>query len=449
VVISATSSDAGKTMVTSAILRILRDRGYRVQPFKVGPDYIDPMYLTKASGRACRNIDSWLMSREAIYYNLVSGCQGADLAVIEGVRGLYEGASPIRDVGSTAHVAKILSAPVILVVNCESLTRSVAAQVIGFKSMDRRLRIEGVILNKVRDEKHEEKIKRALRYYADVPVIGVLHRSPLLHVKKRHLGLLMPHEIEEVDEVIESAAKMLESSLDLDKLIEIMNSSPEIYSDFKLDAPSDGERIRIGVFMDAAFSFYYHENLEILRKMNAEIVPINSLSDRSLSNDIAGVLIGGGYPEVFAKELEENQSLRFSIKERACDGMPIVGECGGLMYLCEHVTYGGRTYKMAGVFDGAVYFSKRVVSYVRLKTKVDCPIAKKEDVLKGHEFHYSYIDNISAKFAFRVLRGKGIKDKMDGALEYETLGMFTHIHYLSCPDVPKNFLASCRRYLHR
>ena len=434
-------------MVTSAMLRILRRKGYRVQPFKVGPDYIDPMYLTRASGRACRNLDSWLMSRDAIYHNLVAGCEGADLAVIEGVRGLYEGASPVKDPGSTAHVAKMLSAPVVLVVNCESLTRSVAAQILGFRSLDRKLRISGVILNYVRDERHEEKIRRAVQHYAGVPVLGVLYRSPLLHIRKRHLGLLTPHEIEGVDGVMESAASMLERSLDLDRLMEAMDSCPELHDDFRLEAPGGGEGVRVGIFLDPAFSFYYPENLEMLRRMGAELVPVNSLSDGRLGDDLAGVLIGGGYPEIFARELEGNRSLRLSLKKRASEGMPVVGEGGGLLYLCESMTYGGRTYRMAGVLDGTAYFSSRVVGYVKLRARVECPIAGKGDKLRGHEFHYSRVRDLPADFAFQVLRGEGIGNGMDGALVYNTLGMFTHLHYLSCPEVPRNFLASCRRYL--
>lgn len=449
VIISANNSDAGKTIITSAILRILKNKGYRVQPFKIGPDYIDPMYLTKASGRACRNIDSWIMSKDMILYNLIKSYENTDFIIIEGVRGLYEGSSPIRDIGSTAHIAKISSTPIILVMNCRGLTKSIAAQIIGFKSLDKKLRISGVILNNVKDKIHEEKIRRAINYYTNIPIIGVLYYSPLLNIKKRHLGLITPNEIREINDVIENASKLLEPNLDIDKLIEIMNSSPEIHSNFEFNFLNN-EKIKIGVLMDCVFSFYYYENLEILRKMNTELIFINSLSDNYISDEISGILIGGGYPEVFAEELEKNQSLYSSIKKKALDEMPIIGECGGLMYLCKSINYNERKYKMIGIFDGDVYFSdKVVVSYVKLETKINNIISKEGDIIKGHEFHYSYIENISSDFVFYVKRGKGIKNKMDGAFIHKTLGMYTHLHYLSCPNVPKNFIIHCKNYIHK
>lgn len=446
-IISATSSDSGKTLITAAILKIMKERGLKVQPFKVGPDYIDPMYLSKVSGRACRNLDSWIMDEDTVRRVFASGSEGADFSLIEGVRGLYEGESPVGDVGSTAHIAKILSAPVILVLDCKSLNRSAAAQIIGFQSMDKNVNIVGVILNNVRDHLHEEKLRKAIEHYTKVPILGILYRSQALFIKKRHLGLITPHELSNVESIINEAAKLLEPCLDFERFLEFMEASPEIDVELR-QILSKGEKTKIGVFMDAPFSFYYYDNLDTLKQMGAEISVINSLLDKDIESDIAGILIGGGYPEVFAKELEANQSLRHSIKERVSDGMPVVGECGGLMYLCNSINYDGEKHRMVGVFGGDVYFSSqpRALSYVELKAVAENPISDVGAMLRGHEFHYSYIENISSEFAFKVIRGKGISDGMDGALTQKALGMYTHLNYIACPKVPAKFISACREY---
>ncbi|MDH5806392.1 MAG: cobyrinate a,c-diamide synthase [Candidatus Methanomethylicaceae archaeon] len=446
IIISATSSDSGKTLITTAILKILRKRGYVVQPFKVGPDYIDPMYLSKASERPCRNLDSWIMNENIIKKIFLSSCKGVDFAIIEGVRGLYESESPINDIGSTAHIAKILSTPVILVLNCHSLNRSAAAQVIGFRIMDKNIEIAGIILNNVKDSLHEEKIRRAIQYYTNVPILGVLYRSQELFIKKRHQGLITPNEFN-INEIINKAAIMLEQNLEIEKLLEIMKSCPELNIEELYEEKIRKEEIKIGVFMDSAFSFYYYDNLYMLKTLGAEISIMNSLSQEKIDEDISGILIGGGYPELFAKELEMNQSLRNSLKKKIQDEMPIVGEGGGLTYLCKSINYNGKNYKMIGAFDGDVYFNnKPKVSYVELKGISGSPISKIGDTLRGHEFHYSYIENISSNFVFDVLRGEGIKERKDGALVHNTLGMYTQLHYFACPKVPLNFISACKTY---
>ncbi|MCQ8892610.1 MAG: hydrogenobyrinic acid a,c-diamide synthase (glutamine-hydrolyzing), partial [Candidatus Methanosuratincola sp.] len=411
IVLSAGGSDSGKTIVTAALLRILGAKGYRVQPFKIGPDYIDPMYHRLASGRPCRNLDSWIMDEMTVVSSFASGSIGSDLAVIEGVRGLYEGESPVGDEGSTAHVAKILKSPVVIVLNCHSLTRSAAAQLIGLRAMDNQVQIAGVILNKVSDARHEEKLRRAISHYAGIPILGSLSRSPRLEIKKRHLGLTTSHEFPEALEVIKSAAEQLEEGLDLERILEIAKQAPPI--DYMPEArPFEGERVRIGVFMDGPFSFYYHENLSALREMGAEIAVVDSLSDRGLGDDLSGVLIGGGYPEIFSKELEANYQMRRSLKERIMDGLPAIGECGGLMYLCRSIERNGEKRQMVGVFDGDVVMHEKpkALSYVALEASRSSVIADQGAALRGHEFHYSSIEGLSSELSFRVLRGKGIRD---------------------------------------
>ncbi|NHV60242.1 MAG: hydrogenobyrinic acid a,c-diamide synthase (glutamine-hydrolyzing) [Candidatus Verstraetearchaeota archaeon] len=450
IILSAGGSDSGKTIVTAALLRILSSKGYKVQPFKVGPDYIDPMFLKLAAGRPCRSLDSWIMDKKTVLSSFVSGSITSDIAVVEGVRGLYEGESPVGDRGSTAHIAKIIKSPVIIVLNCHSLTRSAAALLMGLKAMDRQVSIAGVILNKVKDIRHEEKLKRAISHYTNIAVLGCLYRTPFLEIKKRHIGLTMPHETPEVAEKIKVAAELLEENLELEAILEIAKTAPPIEQE-PVVYLNEAEGIVVGVFMDGAFSFYYHENLSILKEMGAKISVIDSLSDQSIKDEISGLIIGGGYPELFSKELEENAQMRRVIKERIMDGLPVIGECGGLMYLCRSIEWAGVRRSMVGIFDGDVIMHQepQALSYVELESVRSSPIASTGRILRGHEFHYSSIQGISSEFAFRVLRGKGIRDRMDGAVCQSAVGMYTHLHYSAFPEIPAKFLSECKAYSHR
>lgn len=453
VVLSSNSSDAGKTLVTMAILWLLTKRGYKVQPFKVGPDYIDPGYHTIASGIASRNLDSWIMNEDTIKNSFVKSAAKADLAVIEGVRGLYEAESPINEKGSTAHIAKILRAPVIIVMNCQSITRSAAAILLGLKAFDKYVNVSGVILNKVSDKRHENKLRAAISHYTRIPVLGVIYRNPSLAIPKRHLGLLTVQENVETIKVIESIGLMLEESLDLDGLLGIMKNAPQLEPPEDKPTPKKlKSNITIGVFNDPAFTFYYADNIEALRSCGVKVKLINSLSDSNIGDDTSGLIIGGGYPEVFAQQLEANSALRADVKRRAENGMPIIGECGGLMYLCNSINFKGSKMNMTGVFNGEVLMCDKpqALSYVLLEAKTNSPIAEFGDQIKGHEFHYSTIQNLKeTKFVFNVLRGKGIINSMDGVLYKQTMGMYTHLHYRACPKVVLKFVKSCQSYSHK
>jgi len=453
IVISSNSSDSGKTLATIGLLWLLRKKGYKAQPFKVGPDYIDPGYHTVASGAASRNLDSWIMEETTIKSSFTKASAGSDCAVIEGVRGLYEGASPLEETGSTAHIAKMLKAPVILVLDCMSITRSAAAYILGLKAFDKDVNIAGVILNKVSDKRHEEKLKSAILHYTKTPVLGVIYRSPSFNLQKRHLGLLTVQENIDALKIIESIGLSLQESLNLESILSIMNTAPPI------EAPEE-ERlfysevcdVKIGVFMDPAFTFYYPENIEAMNRYGAEVRKINSLSDAEIGDDVSGIVIGGGYPEVFAQMLEANSSLRKDIKKRSNDGMPIIGECGGLMYLCNSIEFANSKKKMSGIFEGEIVIRDKpqALSYVLLESKAANPVGDQGDMLKGHEFHYSEIQGLKeTNFVFKVLRGRGICNSMDGLLFNSTLGMYTHLHYLAYPKTANKFVASCRSYMRR
>ncbi len=453
VVISANGSDAGKTLVTTALLWLLNKHGYRVQPFKVGPDYIDPGYHTIASGVPSRNLDSWIMNEETIKRSFIKSAAKADLAIIEGVRGLYEAESPLDEHGSTAHIAKILNAPVIIVLNCQSITRSAAANLLGLKAFDKNVQVAGVILNKVSDKRHEDKLRSAISYYANIPVLGVVYRDSSFAIPKRHLGLLTVQENAETLRVIESVGLMLEETFDLEGLLNIMKTAPPLEAPEEEKVPDNsGPNVTVGVFTDSAFTFYYADNIDALRQCGVNVHTINSLSDTNVGDDTSGLIIGGGYPEVFARQLEANSSLRKDVKDKSDNGMPIIGECGGLMYLCNSITTGGSKMRMAGVFNGeAVMRDKpQALSYVLLESTAANPIAEQGDRLKGHEFHYSAIQNLNeTNFMFKVLRGKGINNSMDGLRYNETLGMYTHLLYLACPKTVRKFVNSCQSYRHR
>lgn len=393
-----------------------------------------------------------MMDEASIKRSFIAAAAGADLSIIEGVRGLYEGASPTSDEGSTVHLAKILRSPVVVVLNCQSLTRSAAAMVLGLKAMDREADIAGIILNKVSDKRHEEKLRAAISYYTSTPIIGAIYRDSSLILPKRHLGLLTVQENYDVMKVIKSMGLILEECLDIEMLLKIMHAAPE------LEVPNEGTDdhirfpgIRIGVFMDPVFTFYYPENLESLKRFGVEILFINSLADHSLG-DISGLIIGGGYPEVFATELEGNQPLRTSVKKASSDGMPVIGECGGLLYLSKSITIGKSKWSMVGALDGEAVMceSPQALSYTALQSSCSNPIADQGDIVRGHEFHYSRLEGIGdARFAFKVLRGKGINGSMDGIMSYNTLGTYTHFHCLAYPKMPLNLIKSCVAYNRR
>ena len=437
VVLAGTGSAVGKTTIATGIMKALSGRG--VQPFKVGPDYIDPSYHTMATGNTSRNLDSFFMSDGQIREAFIRAMEisGARMGVIEGVRGLYEGISPVNDVGSTASVAKALNAPVVLIINSRSLVKSAAAIVLGFRALDPEVRIKGVILNQVKNRRHYLKTKRSVEDLADTRVIGGIPRDEELAVEQRHLGLVPAVERESIASFIEKWGLAMEEYIDLDALEDIMSSAGRIHGGReRLWKKENSKRVRIGVAFDEAFNFYYRENLEALEDNSASIIHFSPLHDEELP-DADALYIGGGYPEVFAGALESNIPMRKSIMKFHGDGRPIFGECGGLMYLMASIN----DHEMCRVFPYPSEMTPRVqgLSYVISEAIEDNIITEAGDVFRGHEFHYSraLVDK-NARFAFRVLRGKGIMDSMDGVTSGSALASYIHIHAASCPQFAAN-----------
>jgi cobyrinic acid a,c-diamide synthase len=427
-------------------------RGLRVQPFKVGPDFIDPSYHTRATGLYSRNLDTWLTSPEAVLKIFLKSSRMCDLAIVEGVMGLFDGVSVSDDSASTAEICRILNAPIILVVDASRTAGSSAALVHGFKTFDQRLQLKGVILNHVKSQKHIDLTRQAIEKRAGVPVIGALPDAANIVMPSRHLGLIPAPERDDVADFLAELQLFISRYLDLDKFLEIARDADDLETEGKEDSPqSVGAKTRVGVAYDEAFNFYYRDNIELLEANGAEVVPFSPIRDTSLPSNLHGMFFGGGFPEAYAKQLEGNQLMRASVKKAIEDEMPVYAECGGLMYLVESTQdLEARPHRMIGVLNGNAKMSAKLES---LNYSVAQVIRKNilSDVgftLHGHEFHYSKIEDVpaDAKFAYEMKVGKGISGQYDGWLQHNLLASYLHIHFGYDPHIAENFAGACERY---
>jgi cobyrinic acid a,c-diamide synthase len=451
--ITGDRSGSGKTSITLALAALL-SRDHRVQTFKVGMDYIDPSYLAAASGRPCRNLDSFTLSKRQIRQIFDYGCRGADIALVEGVRGLYEGAEALTDVGSTASIAKTLSLPVVLVVSAQSITRSAAAMVKGFCAFDRDISIAAVILNNVKGGPHTKKATTAIEHYCGIPVIGAIPRMEEMLLTMRHLGLVPYREGSvrgDFDARIASITERIGACVNLDQLQSLMKEVPSLPEKKTIFDKKPETDVRIGVALDEAFNFYYADLFDVLPALGAEVIPFSPLHDRLPEAD--GYMIGGGYPELFVADLESNERMRESLREVSRNGTPVYAECGGLMYLTERMVLkkgwqGGpcdASFAMCGVFPGETRMpAQRVVSYVKGTSAAGSPVGAAS--FRGHEFHYSdVVLDKTTRYAYRLSRGIGIRENLDGAVTDRTLGSYTHLHPVSSIGMMRNFLHACRK----
>ncbi|KAF5062703.1 Cobyrinate a,c-diamide synthase [anaerobic digester metagenome] len=447
IVLAGTGSAVGKTTISTGIMKALSDE-YTVQPFKVGPDYIDPTYHTLATRNRSRNLDSFFMSQGQIKTAFEEGLRRSksDFGIIEGVRGLYEGMSAVEDVGSTASIAKTLNAPVVLILNARSLVRSAAAVVLGFKSLDPKINVQGVILNQVKGRNHYLKAKEAIEKLTETPVIGGIPRDDEISVESRHLGLVPAVERENILKSIEHWGTVMEESIDLDALVSIMKDSGKLPEGReKLWLTENKRKVKIGVAMDEVFTFYYAENLEAMEANSAEIVYFSPIHDEELP-DVDALYIGGGYPEIFKKELESNSSMRVSVKRFCEDGRPVYAECGGLMYLTKSIDDSS----MCGVFPYRSCMTPRVqgLSYTIARATRDSPTLKEGEIFRGHEFHYSKVDieGVKPEFAFQMQRGRGITGSEDGMMVKNTVASYVHTHVAACQGFASNFTRSALEF---
>ena len=443
IILAGTGSAVGKTTISTGIMEALSEK-FNVQPFKVGPDYIDPSYHTLATGNTSRNLDSFFMTPGQVRDSYLKGMNSKDIAVIEGVRGLYEGIDSINDIGSTASIAKSLKAPVILIVNSRSLVKSAAALVLGFKALDPEINIAGVILNKVKNKAHYQKTKRSIEEITKTEVIGGIIRDDSISIEQRHLGLVPARERENSLKFIDLWSEVIKNSIDLDRLVEIAKTAPKITSEIiPIWNKGNKQPVKIAVAYDEVFNFYYKENIESLEANNAKIQYFSPLNDEDLP-DCDGIYIGGGYPELFSKELSQNKGMLRQIKDFHLENRPIFAECGGLMYLMNSIHDDAQV----GIYPYKSILTDRVqaLKYTIAEVTQDNIISKKGERFHGHEFHYSkvIVNELKNPLAFKITRGKGSYDLQDGFMEKNTLASYVHTHVAAMPNFAANFTTSAK-----
>lgn len=448
IVVAGATSGVGKTAITTAIMYALTKNGFHVQPFKIGPDFIDPSYHNLVTGRPSRNLDVWMMGKNGVLKCFNNSSQGADVAIIEGVMGLFDGLSGKDDYASTAQIAKILDAPVILVIDAGKAARSIAAIALGFLHFDKKLKIAGFILNNVAGDKHAKFVQDAFACKVNVPIIGIVRRDKKITIEERHLGLIPA--LEKKKRSIHQSAKYISEQIDIDKIKSLckpINRTKAIQKEFP------DTHIRVAVALDESFNFYYADNFDALRKQQAELIFFSPVNDVKLPENIQGIILGGGFPEILADKLEFNQAMIKSISKAASNGMPTYGECGGLMYLTRSIRTNNegkkKRQKMVGLIEADTFMSgKLTLNY----TEADCTSSFFEDIYKirGHEFHYSNIENIStdSKFAYNMRRGNGVDNKRDGFVVYNCLASYMHLHFAN-NRLPERFIKSCLDFSHK
>jgi cobyrinic acid a,c-diamide synthase len=419
-----------------------------VQPFKKGPDFIDPMWLSAAAGRRCRNLDFFMMGRERMEETFVRHSRGADISVVECNHGLHDGID-VEGSDSSAALARLLDAPVLLVVNAARLTRGIVPLLLGHIDFEPDVRIAGIILNRVGSRRQEGKIRAALDRYCDVPVLGVLPHRAELEIAERHLGLTPLSEDPALASRIDGFGRAVEAGLDLDAIVRVAATAADLSAgETSADLPDAGKDVRLGVAMDRAFNFYYPENLEALEAAGAELVTFSPLADRSLPN-LDGLYLGGGFPEFFMDELEGNASLRRELRRAVEEGLPVWAECGGLMYLSRRMHWRGRSAPMVGVLPCEVTMSERPAGhgYVELEETGKGPWPREGRRLRGHEFHHSRVIGLDddTPFAYRTLRGKGTLPGGDGLMTANCIATYTHLHHEGAPFWAREFIAAIRR----
>ncbi len=441
--ISAAHKSSGKTTVTLGLCAALASAGQRVQPFKKGPDYIDPMWLTQAAGRPCGNLDFYTMDIDEIRAAFTRRMQGADIGIIEGNKGLYDGLN-LDGSNSNAALAKLLRAPVVLVIDARGMTRGIAPLIIGYQAFDADIHIAGVILNQLGGSRHESKLRAAIEHYTDVKVLGAVHRTPDLEIVERHLGLMPSNETPLATQRIDRIAAAVARQVDLAALRAVAETAGQVEvraapgtTTLTPDPLPEAEevKVRLGIARDAAFGFYYPDDLEALQAGGAELVTIDTLNDTHLPA-IDGLFIGGGFPETQMQALEANGALRGDIRQAIEAGLPVYAECGGLMYLARGIRWGDRHCAMVGAIPADVVMHERPQGrgYIRLReigaglwpaeTSPQAPLE-----FNAHEFHYSSLENLApgTRYAYQVLRGNGVDGQHDGIVYKNTLACYGHL----------------------
>ena len=437
IVVAGLSGGSGKSVVAVGLVAVYARQGRKVIPFKKGPDYIDAGWMQLAAGQPCYNLDPYLMDPEVIKHSFGLHSANADMAVVEGNRGLFDGVN-VEGAYSTAELSVELKLPVLLVVDCTKTTRTVAALVLGCREFDPRVMIKGVILNRLGTARHESIVRQAVERYTDIPVVGAIRRSGTDIFPQRHLGVTPHQEHEGADQAASMLADMADKYLDLKTIENLMADIHPLKTGVRPTTRNPAAKVRIGILKDAAFQFYYPENLESLINEGAELIEINAMTTATLP-ELDGLYIGGGFPETGAGRLAENSSFRQSVKLAAESGLPIYAECGGLIYLGESIQLDGEEYPLAGVFPVrfGLHRKPQAHGYTELTVRGRNPFYKEGEKIKGHEFRYSTVlswQGNSADLALEMNRGVGFMDGRDGLVFNNVLALYTHIHALSTPQ---------------
>jgi cobyrinic acid a,c-diamide synthase len=455
IVIAALKGGAGKTFLTVGLVAALRARGLLPSVFKKGPDYIDAGWLGLAAGCDCYNLDSYLFDDRVVTTSFLQRAKERQIAVVEGNRGLFDGVDAEGSF-STAQLAKLLGAPVALVLDATKVTRTAAAMVIGCRALDPGVNLRAVILNRVASPRHERALRDSIEEATAVPVIGSVSKLPLTSFPQRHLGLLPLYEHPGAKEFISEAASIVERSVDLDRLTSVASAAGPLHACYESSPPKDlplGTGLRIGVLRDSAFQFYYPENLEALARGGADLVYVSALDSAPLP-DIDGLYIGGGFPETHAERLSENHVFKESLRAAVAAGLPVYAECGGLMYLSRQLRVDDCVYPMVGSLPVSAVLERKPQGhgYIKVTVVQPNPFYPVGTELTGHEFHYSYVTPVEgeqAVYTFKVLRGHGIDGAQDGLCWGSVLGTYVHVHALGAPLWAKGILNQARAFRAR
>ena len=441
-VLAGVTSGVGKTSITCSIIYALQKKGYSVQPFKVGPDYIDPSYLSSVSKNETFNLDVWLMGKNHLLSSFVSNSK-SNVSVIEGVMGFYDGFEGDSNHASTHHVASITKSPVILILDASKTARSIAATALGFQKFHKNSRISGIILNKIGSKKHENLCRQALQK-TKLPIVGVIPKDPILNLESRHLGLFSTLDNKTLYNKIQKISKTISKNLDIDQIIKIFKNTSELQ---KISKPSHKkQKTTIAVALDTSFNFYYQDNLESLRREGASLKFFSPVNDKKIPK-CDGIYIGGGFPEILGSKLAKNQAMKKIIKNLAEDNLPIYAECGGLMYLTKSISSDNKKFNMVGIFDAETFMTKKMkLNYTKGRINHSI-ISERPHTIQGHEFHYSKLDSVSSdsKFAYDLEIGDGIKNHKDGLLQYNSLASYGHL-YFDSSNYAENFVKNCIKY---
>ncbi len=455
VLIAGIHSGVGKTTVSTGLMGALKETGLRVQGFKVGPDYIDPSYHNEVTGGRSENLDSWMVPHDQIVEVFNRATVDTDIAVIEGVMGLYDSVNGLDEAGSTAEIAKILKCPVILIIDAHAMARTAGAMVLGFKNFDAKVNLAGVIVNRVGSKNHALWCKQAIESNVGIPVVGSLPSNVELKLSERHLGLIPTVETKTFNPVLAKITQFIKNNVNINAILEIAKSAPEQPKVTNPVYPISNmhKKAVIGVAFDEAFNFYYPSNLSLLEAYGAEIKHFSPIHDQELPNHVNGLYIGGGFPEMLPKQLEANHKIQSTIRKAADAGMPIYAECGGLMYLTDSIAdFDDNTFVMVGLLHGKTLMTnKTLLNYTITQTFKDNILTAEGNILKGHEFHRSKIIDIQsdAQFAYRMNRGEGITEKQDGWIKNNILASYMHVPFIQDKQLALHFISSCEKFKNK